>query len=199
MLAHGASVAGSLNDEGDTPVHLATRANQRSVLELLFAKVRFCVGARQLLTLPWFVQGADVNVTNKVGETALHIACASPDRLEITAYLLSQGITTTAATVLGDTAMRTEVCRHASCISRTRVVADIAQRKQNHEAALMLSQRSSTGRPVSRDGLPSSTAEPVRGCCRSAAHLTHGWHRSYSAGHHWVVTRIEQNHNVKYN
>lgn len=173
MLCHGYSTSETLNDAGDVALH-AGEFVLLSSAALLGSRSRLLTTGRALdvptavraSSLPavqlLLSRGAKANHANQNGETALHIACgevpgakegeskdsgsSGSDRLQIVAYLLSQGAATTMRTVLGDTPLRKfawlppmiSVCM---CGSKLTLfwVSELAQRARNHDAALMVS------------------------------------------------------------
>ncbi|SPM44655.1 ankyrin repeat-containing protein 13 [Orientia tsutsugamushi] len=93
LLSHGNVIIDMQNNHGQTPLHLAsTRPHLLSTESLKIAQA--------LLT-----HGANVNLEDEDGNTALHYATSSFHHIEMTEILLNHGANVNAQNNLGDTAL----------------------------------------------------------------------------------------------
>nr|WP_064591338.1 ankyrin repeat domain-containing protein [Orientia tsutsugamushi] len=100
LLSHGNAIIDMQNNKGQTPLHLAsTRPHTYQGASALLSKESLSI-AQALLT-----HGANVNLEDEDGNTALHCATNHFHHKEITEILLNHGANVNAQNNLGDTAL----------------------------------------------------------------------------------------------
>lgn len=146
MLAHGADVNEAVNDDGDTPLHLASRAGRLLVLQFLLSK------------------GAEIDKPNVHGSTPLHVACAEKKLFEVSAYLLSQGASTECRNAMGDGALEIAQRHHNTeiAILISRHASRPGSSHSRHSAGALRPRSSHRSRPSNRPQGPAPSVNGVR-------------------------------------